>query len=170
MVTLVAQQPLATWIQMAQALKVDAFCVLHPHPFLLVDAPAPPAAPEVTVTTGKLQAVPRGATSVSDALTTVHLVVKRQAAFPGMITVGRAPNNDVVLPVPTVSTFHAWFAQDPQGRWTLHEGRATHGTWLGDRPLQGQPAALGEDALLRFGVTGARFLTARRFHALLAGV
>lgn len=50
-------------------------------------------------------------------------------AFSAMVTVGRAGNNDIVLPYEGISKFHAYFAQSPQG-WTVADAGSTNGTFV----------------------------------------
>jgi hypothetical protein len=56
-------------------------------------------------------------------------------AFPTMITVGRAPNNDLFIPAPEVSTFHAFFSLTPTGV-NLTDGSSTYGSWVDGVRLQ----------------------------------
>jgi len=59
----------------------------------------------------------------------------RANAFALMVTVGRAANNDIVIPDPSVSKFHASLARDEAGRWTITDW-STNGTWVdGERLL-----------------------------------
>lgn len=65
-----------------------------------------------------------------------HTVRKADAnAFAMMITVGRAGNNDIILPYDSVSKFHAYFTQNPDGTWTLTDAKSMNGTFLGERRL-----------------------------------
>ncbi|MCO5168529.1 MAG: FHA domain-containing protein [Planctomycetes bacterium] len=48
-------------------------------------------------------------------------------AFALMITIGRAPNNDLVLPDRRVSKFHAYFRR-LGGAWTINDANSTNGT------------------------------------------
>lgn len=65
-------------------------------------------------------------------------VRKRQAgnAFASMITLGRAANNDLVLPHPGVSKFHAYFRQGPGGEWTIRDAGSLNGTRVDGVRLQ----------------------------------
>lgn len=61
----------------------------------------------------------------------VHPLRKASAnAFGMMITVGRTPNNDVVMPYEAVSKFHAYFSQGPDGAWTLTDAKSMNGTYV----------------------------------------
>lgn len=80
----------------------------------------------------------------------LFLVKSARNPFATMITVGRAPNNDVVLATPTVSKFHASFAEGPG--WAITDQRSANGTWLEAMRLEpGVSVGLGEEAWLRFG-------------------
>jgi len=67
--------------------------------------------------------------------------------FGNMITLGRATNNDVCLPLSSVSKLHAYFTELPSG-WSLSDGNATNGTFVADKRL-----APGASAALKDGVT-----------------
>jgi hypothetical protein len=62
-------------------------------------------------------------------------VRKVQREFPGMITVGRTTNNDVVVEDPQVSKFHAFF-RSVDGGLELSDAGSRNGTWIdGNRLL-----------------------------------
>jgi hypothetical protein len=66
----------------------------------------------------------------------VHPLRKAQLnAFAMMITVGRAANNDIVLPYDGISKFHAHFTKAPDGAWTLADAKSTNGTFLEGKRL-----------------------------------
>lgn len=54
--------------------------------------------------------------------------------FPDMITIGRVPNNDIVLAYPTVSKVHAYLRREGEG-WRLHDNRSRNGTFVARRRL-----------------------------------
>lgn len=55
-------------------------------------------------------------------------------AFSLMITIGRAPNNDLVLADRRVSKFHAYFRRVGDG-WTVSDANSTNGTRVDDVPV-----------------------------------
>ena len=57
------------------------------------------------------------------------LAKKPHAPFPDMITIGRTPNNDVVLKDATVSRLHAFF-RHRDGHWQIADGGSKNGTYL----------------------------------------
>jgi len=62
--------------------------------------------------------------------------LKKQAtnAFGMMVTVGRAANNDIVLPYEGISKFHAYFS-NLGGSWVLVDAKSTNGTFIEARRL-----------------------------------
>lgn len=76
------------------------------------------------------------ATSDHDAPRAVLPVAKRTGsnAFTLMITIGRAPNNDLVLPDRRVSKFHAYFRRVGDA-WTVSDANSTNGTMVDGVPV-----------------------------------
>jgi hypothetical protein len=68
-------------------------------------------------------------------------------AFEHMVTLGRAKNNDLLLPDPAVSKFHASFVRGSDGVWSVTDA-SSNGTWL-----DGQKLEKGQPAVLRVGAT-----------------
>jgi pSer/pThr/pTyr-binding forkhead associated (FHA) protein len=61
----------------------------------------------------------------------VYEVIKsNRNIFANGITVGRAPNNDVVVPLASVSKFHAWLKQEGT-TYTVYDARSRFGTFVG---------------------------------------
>jgi pSer/pThr/pTyr-binding forkhead associated (FHA) protein len=72
--------------------------------------------------------------------------------FDNMITVGRAPNNDVWLPLPSVSKVHAYFSRNPAGGWRLTDQNATNGTTVDEKMMTaGASMLLYDGAVIDFG-------------------
>ncbi len=59
------------------------------------------------------------------------LVKSKRNPYAGMITVGRAPNNDVCIPIGSVSKLHAYF-QNEGTRWVLRDSHSSFGTFVND--------------------------------------
>lgn len=88
-------------------------------------------------------------------------VAKRAGAnfFASMITIGRAPNNDVVIPHPAVSKFHAYLSEE-SGGYRVCDGGSANGTVVDGVSLganQSAPLCSGSEIVLGGGVR-ARFL------------
>ena len=61
-------------------------------------------------------------------------LMKRANSF-GMVTVGRAINNDIVLPYEDISKCHAFFVSKPEG-WSLMDAGSTNGTFVRGKKLE----------------------------------
>ncbi len=81
--------------------------------------------------------------------------------LPNAITVGRMPNNDIVVDDPALSRFHAYFTKaSKKSGWTLTDAESKHGTWVKGEPLEaGAHCPLENDVEVRFGVVSMRFYT-----------
>jgi hypothetical protein len=92
--------------------------------------------------------------------------------FVGMITIGRSPNNDIVLPLPSVSKFHAQFVQGAPGQWCIIDAGSTNGTENEKgRLVKGQRCDLKDgDSLLFGGEARLRFFTPEGIYSLLGFV
>jgi hypothetical protein len=89
-------------------------------------------------------------------------------AFPGMVTLGRAPNNDIVLDDTRVSRFQAYFRTDGW-HWRVGDPRSTNGTAVGGVPIppdQTLPLASGSKLTLS-GSVELEFLEPEALHRLL---
>jgi hypothetical protein len=80
--------------------------------------------------------------------------------FANMVTLGRARNNDLILPLPTISKVHAIFTRAPTG-WTVTDQRSTNGIVVDDSQLQpGAWAPVNDGSVVRLGpVVTMKFFT-----------
>jgi len=78
------------------------------------------------------------------------------------ITVGRAGNNDVVVPDETVSKFHAYFRKDELGRYLLQDAGSRNGTFVSEQPVPargaGDAVVVETQRMVRFGSIPHTFL------------
>jgi hypothetical protein len=98
------------------------------------------------------------------------LVKKPNAPFPDMITIGRTPNNDVVLRDATVSRLHAFFRSRDEG-WRIADGGSKNGTFLDGAPLaprREREVASGQ--LVKLGDLELTFYTAEELFKMLSVV
>ena len=84
--------------------------------------------------------------------------------FPDVIMVGRAPQNDIVLPHPSISKFHAYFKVDlDTGDLAVHDGNSSFGTTLnGEKLARGEPGYVESGATLVFAQVGHAVLYSPR--------
>ena len=90
--------------------------------------------------------------------------------FASMITVGRAPNNDVPLQLPTITKFHAYFMRSSEGQWMLHDQTSTNGTFVDERRLAaGTSSPVRDGTRIGFGPdVHARFYTPSGLYGFLS--
>lgn len=100
----------------------------------------------------------------------IFVVARGRGTGGGEITVGRAPERDVWLPIASVSKLHATLRRVEGGGWSLRDERATNFTWVGgDRLQPGAEARLSDGVLLSLGPdVEARFQTPEGLFSLLA--
>ncbi|HEV8324160.1 MAG TPA: response regulator, partial [Myxococcota bacterium] len=101
--------------------------------------------------------------------TEVHALRKRTVNyFVDRFTVGRAPNNDVVLRRTGVAPFHAWLRLQEDGAWVVAAAGDRTPTQVDYRPLEhGRPLAVHDGANLAFGAVAARFFAPEGFYDYL---
>lgn len=98
--------------------------VADPH-LLLVDAPAAPDVSSMEFMTLRL-------TTAARRRETLLLPVRKRPgsnAFGMMVTIGRAPNNDIILPHANVSKLQCYLHRFA-GPWTLCDPGSTNGTFV----------------------------------------
>ncbi|MBE7451898.1 MAG: FHA domain-containing protein [Kofleriaceae bacterium] len=97
------------------------------------------------------------------------LAKKPGASFADMITVGRTPNNDVVLRDVTVSRFHAYFRQRGD-RWLIADAGSKNGSELEGQPLEPRKEReLASGVAVRIGDFDLTFYTAPELYGVLGG-
>lgn len=152
-------EPLHVFQQRAASPDFHAFC---PTPILLV-FPHP-----TDEETGFSTLVARGGLRTLGF--SVARVSKRPNAnvFASMVTIGRAPNNDIVLKAEGVSKFHAYL-QERGGVWTLTDAGASFTTEVNGHVLQKRTehAPLTTGAELRLASVRLVFATAPDARRLL---
>jgi hypothetical protein len=112
--------------------------------------------------------MPDGTRRRSGAFEIFPLAKKPGAPFPDMITVGRTPNNDVVLRDATVSRLHAFFRQRGAG-WLVADAGSKNGSQLDGVPLEPRKErAIGGGQLVRIGDLELTFYTAAELFRVLA--
>lgn len=81
----------------------------------------------------------------------VFLTKTSRNPFSNMITVGRAGNNDIILPIPTISKIHAYFTV-LEHIWVLYDRNSRNGTFInGIKATPGLPYSLKDDDIIVFG-------------------
>lgn len=146
----------------------QTFLAEHPTPALVfdrtqesdtgnVETPSQPftqGVPSSTEVLGPLaaaQQLTRMADLINPEAQVGWLVKSDRNPFGGLITLGRARNNDLVIKTGTVSKLHAIFTQ-LDGRWTVQDDASANGTFLNGARLPGkQKTPVSDGDALRFG-------------------
>lgn len=93
---------------------------------------------------------------------------KPGASFPDRITIGRTPNNDVVIADASVSRLHAYVRQ--ASGWLVADAGSKNGSWLDDAVLEPRrEAVLAPGAVIRLGDVSLTFQLARDLFDILGG-
>jgi hypothetical protein len=126
-----------------KALSRDAFIAKYSHPFL-VERERAAAAPEgestfatMQVSKQQIRNIMAGGGEMGSHLGVVRVVKRASNAFAGMINVGRAANNDLVIDSPAISKFHAYFSRDAaSGSHCITDADSTNGTFVNGKRLE----------------------------------
>lgn len=149
-------EPLSTYVDAARRQLPGEFVMQFPDALLLIDPFEP-----VEETGFRTNAA---AASAGGFVSTVGRVKKREGsnAFASMITVGRAPNNDIKIPSTTVSKFHCYFMVTAAGT-TISDAGSTNGTFIKGRRLEprSERVTLESKDEIRLGDLRMVYLTSR---------
>lgn len=152
--------PLASLLADAQALDEAGFANKHGAAFLLFEEEERPASTSEQRTTGSVRLGARGRPAL-----VFPVIRKRESTF-DFISVGRHENNDIYLPSPSVSRFHAYLRQHGSEH-TVQDASSRTGTTLDGVPVprqgDGAPVSLRPGAELTFGDVRATFVDAALF-------
>ncbi len=152
----------STLTAIAAQVDQNTFVSRFPHPVLLVKKgpgaaeTALPAQNElawrVTTQVGKSKPILPGFGTPATTFTSAAPLVKTtRNPFAGMVTLGRAANNDVCLYSGSVSKVHAYFHKDGE-RWLVRDGSSANGTFVnGVRVEASAPVPLEDGTVLAFG-------------------
>ena len=87
----------------------------------------------------------------------------------GLIRLGRAEDNEVVIPDASVSAVHAFFQEGPDN-YTIVDNDSMNGTWVNMKEVpvlgQGEPMMVKSLSRLRFGAVVMTFMVAADFYKL----
>jgi hypothetical protein len=169
--------PIGDFREDARNLSPEDFEDRHGSAFLLLAAAElmPPKGPSSTGVNGI--GFDNSGAERTASLAILAFAVRRTGRSVGhFVTVGRTPNNDLVVPDVSVSRFHAYLKQDKDGVFWLQDAKSTNGTTVNGMrvPSQGHglPATLKSGDNLRIGRVEFTFLSAkalREFAAKFSG-
>jgi FHA domain len=146
----------------AQKLARGEFEQRHGRAFLLLSATdfAPPAlmTTEVSINGGG----PARMESTSTLSLIVYAVRRNGRSAGHLITLGRAPDNDVVVPDASISRFHAYVKEGANRQWLIQDAGSTNGTAVNGHAVprqgSGSPIELSSGDDVRLGQVELTFL------------
>ena len=146
----------------ARALARSEFEERYGRAFLLLSA-AEFAAARPTVTDVRLEEDSRPRVESTANLSLIVFAVRHNGRSAShLITLGRAPDNDVVVPDVSISRFHAFVKEGGASRWLMQDAGSTNGTTVNGRsvPRQGHgpPSELASGDDVRLGQVELTFL------------
>jgi FHA domain len=145
----------------ARKLALEEFEERHGRVFLLVSA-ADLAIARPSVTEVRLEDSAVRTESTANLSLTAYPVRRNGRSVSHLITMGRAPDNDVVVPDVSISRFHAFVKENGAGNWLLQDAGSTNGTLVNGNsvPRQGHgpPAELTSGDDVRLGQVELTFL------------
>lgn len=150
----------------ARRLAPGDFEECHGSGFLLLTAAGVhgPAGPASTVV--HLVGIDEPASERTASLSLVAYPLRTSDRSAGhLVTVGRTSNNDVVIPDPSVSRFHAFLKPVAGGRFQIQDANSTNGTTVNGTSVPAQGHGLGVDLksgdTVRLGQVELTFLSAQ---------
>jgi hypothetical protein len=155
--------PIEAFREDAHALTPAAFEARHGSAFLLLTAtglaqPKGPAATEVY-----LLGDDDPSAHTADLSVLVYPLRQREGSAGHLLTVGRAPDNDVVIADRSVSRFHAFLKREA-GHYQLQDAGSTNGTEVNCAPVaakgNGPATALKRGDTVRLGQLDFTFVDA----------
>ncbi|MFN0248935.1 MAG: FHA domain-containing protein [Kofleriaceae bacterium] len=97
------------------------------------------------------------------------LAKKAGASFPDRITIGRTPNNDIVITDASISRLHAYVKSDGRN-WVVADAGSKNGSWLDRVTLEARKERkLGTRMVLRLGDVDLTFYMAEDLFIVLGG-
>jgi FHA domain len=142
-------RPLDAYRDDARNLTVDAFSARHGEAFLLLASIPNPAPDNISSTHLAFLDEPEAATGT---LTTLVYPLRSEVHI---VTVGRARDNDVVVPDRSVSRRHALVKRDPRGALLISDAGSSNGTSVNGKPVltkgAGPATPLTPGSTLRLG-------------------
>ncbi|RMG15019.1 MAG: FHA domain-containing protein [Planctomycetota bacterium] len=165
-------RPLRWYVREYDDLGPVRFAAEHRHPFLRLLA-RPLAEDGSDSGSGRFvtMRVGKNLESVPDPLELPVYSVRKvegKNVFAMMITVGRAPNNDIQIDASSISKFHAYL-EERDGAWSIRDANSSNGTFVNEVPVANDASTpLAEGDEVRFARAKCRFHTHEGFVELLA--
>jgi hypothetical protein len=152
----------------ARELGLEGFRGRHDCPFLVKHPKALAPSSESVDFDYATRTVNLNQDPLADQMQVMMVRKNPQNPFPDRLTIGRAPNCDIVLRLTFVSKVHAHLFTQTEGQLVLRDNNASNGTYVNHRKLE--PAAsrrveLGD--VLSFGFLDLELVDAARLYDIV---
>ena len=139
--------------------------------FLLITA-AGPESQKGTTTRLLLDGIDEDPAEHTAGLAIVVYPLRQRDILGGhLVTIGREPTHDIVIPDPSISRFHAFAKQGADGEFLLQDAGSTNGTTVNGASVPargaGQPAHLKPGDTVRLGRLESTFTDAAALQAFV---
>jgi hypothetical protein len=118
-----------------------------------------------------METLPYGKVLASDIDFEVYPLSKKGgASYPDRITIGRTPNNDIVIPDTSISRLHAYLRRDGTA-WVVADAGSKNGSQLAGAPLEARrERPIASKTMLRLGDVDLTFYLAPDLYGALGGL
>jgi len=160
--------PIEAFREDAHALTAAAFEARHGSAFLLLTATGLAQPKGLAATEVYLLGDDDPSAHTADLSVLVYPLKQREGSAGHLLTVGRAPDNDVVIPDRSVSRFHAFFKREG-GSYRLQDAGSTNGSEVNCAPVaakgNGPASPIKRGDTVRFGQLDFTFVDATGLRA-----
>lgn len=157
-------------VPLARTLGEQGFCQRFPHPFLLGKEVVEEEfnfRTQVLRESTNVKPEPQQQLKIRDWVLPIMKPGEGAAGNNTRIFLGRASNNDLVVPHPTVSKLHAYFAKDNDKWWLVDVGSSNGTKMNGLRAPVRARVSLNDGDTLLFGRCAFAYMSPRRLLELL---
>jgi hypothetical protein len=157
--------PLEAFIEDARNLDADQFAERFGSGFLMVTAASTGGRRGSTSTVVVLDSEDDSGGRTAGISVVIHSLRPRDGSGGHLVTIGREPNHDVVVPDVSVSRFHAFAKQEAGGGFLIQDAGSTNGTTVNGNSVMargaGEPTRLTPGDNVKFGRVELTFADAK---------
>jgi hypothetical protein len=157
--------PLEAFVEDARNLDADQFAERFGTGFLMITASSATRPRGGSSTELLLDGEDESGAQTAGISVVIHPLRPRDGSGGHLVTVGREPNHDVVVPDPSVSRFHAFVKRDASGDYAVQDAGSTNGTTVNGNSVlargAGDPTRIHPGDTVKFGRVALTFADAK---------
>lgn len=157
--------PLEAFIEDARNLDAEEFAERFGSGFLMAMAASTGGLRGSTSTVLVLDSEPDSGARTAGISVVIHALRPRDGSGGHLVTIGREPNHDVVVPDLSVSRFHAFAKQEANGDFLIQDAGSSNGTTVNGNSVMargaGEPTRLTPGDTVKFGRVELTFADAK---------